>query len=181
MCWTTLSQTSHCSLCRRTYFAFLCALGILEIDSTGESYFSGKAKNSDALWDSPCASHWQRALVLSSEQARKQMACQTVTVLLLYSRSSTSCAGPVTTGPPGDLLECRSWAESPLGGQSLQAGCATTAPSPHLRTTSAAEVDGTFHFPTTPSVRQSTSCCLCCFTFKYLQAVLFFSCLEDGL
>lgn len=181
MCWTTLSQTSHCSLCRRTYFAFLCALGILEIDSTGESYFSGKAKNSDALWDSPCVSHWQRALVLSSEQARKQMACQTVTILLLYSRSSTSCAGPVTTGPPGDPVECRSWAESPLGGQSLQAGCATTAPSPHLRTTSAAEVDGTFHFPTTPSVRQSTSCCLCCFTFKYLQAVLFFSCLEDGL
>lgn len=173
MCWTTPSQTSHCLLCRRTYFACLCALRILEIDGTRESCFSGEAKNSDALWGSPCGSHWQCALVLSSEQARKQMACQTVTVLLLYSRSSVSCAGPVTMGPPGDPLERRGWAEPPLGGQSLQAGRASAAPSPRLRATSAAKVDGTFHFPAAPSARQSTSCGLCCFTFKYLQAVLF--------
>lgn len=82
------------------------------------SLFPRRSKKSWCLLGLPCLSHWQHALVLPLEQARKQMACQSVTALPLYFRNGMSCAGPTTMRPPSHSLEYGDQAEPPVGAQS---------------------------------------------------------------
>lgn len=167
---TRLSQTSHCLLCKRTYFSCLCALGTLEIDGLGEAHFWRQAKNPDAFpgsleWDIGNVFHYSpRNRLQSRWHFRAWQSCRLIpeaahAVLAWWQRVLL-----LTCWGNKDGQGCQ-WEEYPG-----QLAVMSTSHSTHPRMTR-----GKRHlsFSAACIARQATDCCLCYLTSKYLQAIFF--------